>query len=156
MIGKTPSRYAALIDATEEADFEPLANMFDAAFVFAVALLVALVSFLHAPDLLKNKDFTIITDPGTPQMKMVVKEGEEIRNYEATETVGAGSGELLGRAYRLSDGRVVYVPKEAEPVYASPAATPSAGGMGAGSGRPGMGSGGSGSGSGVMGGRRGE
>ncbi len=123
MIGKTPSRYAALIDATEEADFEPLANMFDAAFVFAVALLVALVSFLQAPDLLRQKDFAIITDPGTPQMKMVVKDGKEIKRYEANGAVGSGSGELLGRAYRLSDGRVVYVPKESEPIYATPGAS---------------------------------
>lgn len=113
-------RYAAWIDDAEEHDFDPLANLFDAAFVFAVALLVALVSFLKTPDLLSNKDFTIITDPGTPDMKMVVKEGQEIKQYEASESNGAGSGELLGRAYRLADGRVVYVPKEAEPVYAAP------------------------------------
>ncbi|MBQ9813244.1 MAG: DUF2149 domain-containing protein [Thermoguttaceae bacterium] len=114
------NRYATILNERDDAEFEPLSNMFDAAFVFAVALLVALVSFLHAPDLLKNKDYTIITDPGTPEMKMVVKEGTEIRNYEATDAVGAGSGELLGRAYRLGDGRVVYVPKEAEPVYVAP------------------------------------
>jgi len=120
MIGKEPNRYAAIVDDAEESDFEPLANMFDAAFVFAVALLVALVSFLQAPDLLRQKDFAIITDPGTPQMKMVVKDGKEIKRYEANGAVGSGSGELLGRAYRLSDGRVVYVPKESEPIYVAP------------------------------------
>ncbi len=115
-------RYAAFVDGSEEDEFEPLANLFDAAFVFAVALLVALVSFLQAPDLLSQKDFTIITDPGTPEMKMVVKEGKEIKHYEASDSTGSGSGELLGRAYRLADGRVVYVPKEAEPVYTAPEA----------------------------------
>ena len=115
------SRYASFVPAADDDEFDPLANLFDAAFVFAVALLVALVSFLQAPDLLSQKDFTIVTDPGSPEMKMVVKEGKEIRHYEAAETVGSGSGELLGRAYRLADGRVVYVPKEAEPVYEAPA-----------------------------------
>lgn len=114
------NRYDALFDETSDSEFDPLANLFDAAFVFAVALLVALVSFLQVPDLLRRKDYTIITDPGTPEMKMVVKQGEEIKHYEATDSVGAGSGELLGRAYRLSDGRVVYVPKESEPIYAPP------------------------------------
>lgn len=114
-------RYASLFAEHEEEEFEPLANLFDAAFVFAVALLVALVSFLQAPDLLSQKDFTIITDPGSPEMKMIVKEGQEIKSYEASNAEGSGSGELLGRAYRLADGRVVYVPKEAEPIYEAPA-----------------------------------
>ena len=120
-------RYAHIFDRACETEFEPLANMFDAAFVFAVALLVALVSFLRAPDLLRQKDYTIITDPGTPNMKIVVKEGEEIKSYEATDSMGSGSGELLGRAYRLSDGRVVYVPKEAEPAYYAPSEDPQEG-----------------------------
>ena len=120
MTRRLSQRYDAIFEESDDADFEPLSNLFDAAFVFAVALLVALVSFLHAPDLLKNRDYTIITDPGTSEMKMVVKEGNEIKEYEAADEVGAGSGELLGRAYRLSDGRVVYVPKEEEPVYVAP------------------------------------
>ena len=120
MTRRLAQRYDAIFEESDDSDFEPLSNLFDAAFVFAVALLVALVSFLHAPDLLKNRDYTIITDPGTSEMKMVVKEGNEIKEYEAADEVGAGSGELLGRAYRLSDGRVVYVPKEAEPVYVAP------------------------------------
>lgn len=120
MKNRPGERYAAILDRDEDFDFEPLANMFDAAFVFAVALLVALVSYLQVPDLLRDKDYAIITDPGTPEMKMVVKEGNEIKNYEAADSVGTGSGELLGRAYRLDDGRVVYVPKEAEPVYVAP------------------------------------
>ena len=123
MTRRLAQRYDAIFEESDDSDFEPLSNLFDAAFVFAVALLVALVSFLHAPDLLKNRDYTIITDPGTSEMKMVVKEGNEIKEYEAADEVGAGSGELLGRAYRLSDGRVVYVPKEAEPVYVAPETT---------------------------------
>jgi hypothetical protein len=89
-----------------------LANLFDAAMVFAVALMVALVSYLQIPALLQQKDYTVITNPGQPDMEILVKEGEEIRHYEATEQTGAGQGELLGQAYRLPDGRVVYVPAE--------------------------------------------
>ena len=125
MTRRLADQYSTILEESDDAEFEPLSNLFDAAFVFAVALLVALVSFLHAPDLLKNRDYTIITDPGTSEMKMVVKEGNEIKEYEAADEVGAGSGELLGRAYRLSDGRVVYVPKEAEPVYVAPEANDS-------------------------------
>lgn len=99
----------------EEVDSDPLAglaNLFDAAMVFAVALMVALVSYLQVPALLRESDYTIITNPGSPDMEIVVKEGEEIKHYEASESTGAGQGELLGQAYRLPDGRVVYVPAE--------------------------------------------
>ncbi|MBI2478953.1 MAG: DUF2149 domain-containing protein [Planctomycetia bacterium] len=98
-----------------DGDPDPLsgmANLFDVAMVFAVALMVALVSYLRVPALLQDKDFTMITNPGQPDMEIVVKEGEEIKHYEATEETGVGQGELLGQAYRLPDGRVVYVPAE--------------------------------------------
>ncbi|MDR1959053.1 MAG: DUF2149 domain-containing protein [Planctomycetaceae bacterium] len=91
-----------------------LANLFDVAMVFAVAFMVALVSFLQIPGMLQNKDYTVITNPGKPDMEIIVKEGEEIKHYEATDETGAGQGELLGKAYRLPDGRVVYVPAEKE------------------------------------------
>jgi hypothetical protein len=91
-----------------------VANLFDVAMVFAVAFMVALVSFLQIPGLLQNKDYTVITNPGQPDMEIVVKEGEEIKHYEATDQLGAGQGELLGKAYRLPDGRVVYVPADKE------------------------------------------
>lgn len=105
---------------TEEEGADPLAglaNLFDTAMVFAVALMVALVSYLRVPALLQNKDYTVITNPGKADMEIIVKEGQEIKHYEAADEVGVGRGELLGQAYRLADGRVVYVPagKESPP-----------------------------------------
>ncbi len=98
-------------------DLNPLAgvaNLFDVAMVFALALMVALVAYLRLPAVLQQKDFTVITNPGQPDMEIVVKEGEEITRYEATDATGSGRGELLGQAYRLPDGRVVYVPADKE------------------------------------------
>jgi hypothetical protein len=89
-----------------------MANLFDVAMVFAVALMVSLVSYLRVPALLQNQNFTVITNPGQPNMQIVVKEGQEIKHYEASDEVGAGQGELLGQAYKLADGRVVYVPSD--------------------------------------------
>ncbi|MDR3109609.1 MAG: DUF2149 domain-containing protein [Planctomycetaceae bacterium] len=99
----------------EEDSTDPLssvANLVDVMLVFSVALMVALVSYLQVPSLLQNKDYTVITNPGQPDMEIIVKEGEEIKHYEATDATGAGQGELLGQAYRLPDGRVVYVPAD--------------------------------------------
>ncbi len=105
-----------LLDGADE-EVDPLssmANLFDVAMVFAVALMVALVSYLRVPALLQDKDYTVITHPGQPDMEIVVKEGQEIKHYEASQEVGAGQGVLLGKAYRLPDGRVVYVPADNE------------------------------------------
>jgi hypothetical protein len=101
----------------EEDGGDPLAgltNAFDAAIVFALAFMVALVQHLHVPALLQAKDYTVITNPGQPNMEIIVKEGKEIKHYEATDEMGVGYGELLGKAYRLPDGRVVYVPADKE------------------------------------------
>jgi hypothetical protein len=123
-VQRAPRRRALnFLDLSEE-EVDPLAsmaNLFDVAMVFAVALMVALVSFLRVPALLQDKDYTVITNPGQPDMEIVVKEGQEIKHYEASQEIGAGQGELLGKAYRLPDGRVVYVPADKLPeVTASP------------------------------------
>ncbi len=101
----------------DDAELDPisgLTNAFDAAIVFALAFMVALVQHLQVPAMLRAKDYTVITNPGQPDMEIIVKEGQEIKHYEATNETGAGYGELLGRAYRLPDGRVVYVPADKE------------------------------------------
>lgn len=92
-----------------------LTNAFDTAIVFALAFMVALIQHLHVPSMLQAKDYTVITNPGQSNMEIIVKEGQEIKHYEATNETGAGRGELLGKAYRLPDGRVVYVPADKEP-----------------------------------------
>jgi hypothetical protein len=104
-----------------------MANLFDVAMVFAVAMMVALVSYLRLPALLQDQDYTVITNPGRHDMEIIVKEGTEITHYEASDQVGVGQGELLGQAYRLPDGRVVYVPadrgtagRQAEPDASGP------------------------------------
>ncbi|MCL4206156.1 MAG: DUF2149 domain-containing protein [Pirellulaceae bacterium] len=115
LINPIGQRRSAPLDFGDDSAIDPtagMANLFDVAMVFAVALMVALVSYLQLPALLQQKDYTVITNPGQPDMEILVKEGEEIRHYEATDQTGFGQGELLGQAYRLPDGRVVYVPAE--------------------------------------------
>lgn len=120
-----PGALRAPAFSEEDDSLNPLssvANLFDVAMVFALALMVALVAYLRVPALLQQKDFTVITNPGQPDMEIIVKEGEEITHYEATDATGAGRGQLLGQAYRLPDGRVVYVPAEKDRKTKSPPA----------------------------------
>ena len=113
-----PRKYRRLsldsIDEPTESITSGVENLFDVAMVFAVALIVALAAFWQSPLLFESQDFTAVVNPGKPDMELVVKEGKELKRYQASTEQGSGEGELLGRAYRLPDGKVVYVPTEAE------------------------------------------
>ncbi|MGI5990742.1 MAG: DUF2149 domain-containing protein [Methanosarcina sp.] len=109
-------RTGLLKDEDEQNPMATVANVFDVAMVFSVALLVALVMSYQLPELLSSKeDFTIVKNPGAQDMKMIIKEeGKPIEVLNMTDSIGGGTGEALGTAYRLADGRVIYVPDDFE------------------------------------------
>jgi len=98
----------------EESESNPLsgvANLFDVAMVFAVALLIALVMSYHLPEMLDpDASMTMVKNPGQPDMKIIVKDGPTIEIMNMTENIAGGAGEELGTAYKLADGKVIYVP----------------------------------------------
>ena len=63
----------------ELADEDPAAgllNLFDVWIAFAVALLLAMVSYMSVPELVNAKsDVTVIKNPGTPEMEIIEKKG---------------------------------------------------------------------------------
>ncbi|AKB15435.1 hypothetical protein SAMN02910340_01043 [Methanosarcina thermophila] len=109
-------RTGLLKDEDEQSPMANIANVFDVAMVFSVALLVALVMSYHLPELLSSsEDFTIVKNPGAEDMKIIVKEeGKPIEVLNMTDSIGGGTGEALGTAYKLADGRVIYVPEDSE------------------------------------------
>lgn len=94
-------------------DIEPtsgVANLFDAAMVFAVALLVALVAAYTVPELLDpDASMTLVKNPGQPNMQVVVKDNESVKVMDMTEDSAGGEGVKMGTLYRLENGKVVYV-----------------------------------------------
>ncbi|HDM36578.1 MAG TPA: DUF2149 domain-containing protein [Candidatus Syntrophoarchaeum butanivorans] len=91
-----------------------VANLFDAAMVFAVALLVALVLSYNIPELLDpDASVTIVKNPGKPDMQVIIKDHETIKVLNATEKIAGGQGRKIGTAYRLETGEVIYVPENA-------------------------------------------
>ena len=76
-------------------DSDPMSvvsNLFDVAMVFAVALMVALVSRYN-----------------------MTKEGQKINKYTPSENQDAKSGKKgkkVGIAYELDNGEIIYVPEE--------------------------------------------
>ena len=103
----------------ELADEDPAAgllNLFDVWIAFAVALLLAMVSYMSVPELVNSKsDVTVVKNPGTPEMEIIEKKGVKIERYRATSDKLSGEGQKLGTAYRLRSGEVVYVPEGTAP-----------------------------------------
>ena len=51
-----------------------VSNLFDVAMVFAVALMVALVSRFNMTEILSHEDFTMVKNPGKDNMEIITKE----------------------------------------------------------------------------------
>jgi hypothetical protein len=84
--------------------------------VLAVGFLLAALAGFGISDLLSSDDMTLVTNPGTDQMQVIVKQGSEVQtlDVEAASQV-SGVGTLIGQFYRLEDGTTVYVPAGAAP-----------------------------------------
>lgn len=71
-----------------DSDSDPMgtvANLFDVAMVFAVALMVALVSRFNMTEMFSKEDFTMVKNPGKENMEIITKEGQEIKKYTPSE-----------------------------------------------------------------------
>lgn len=92
-----------------------VANLFDIAMVFAVGLLVAMVSAYHIHEIFSADELTMIKNPNQPgKMEIIQKKGKEIKVRKLTREMAQGQGMRLGTAYRLKDGKVIYIPDEEE------------------------------------------
>lgn len=104
----------SLLRREEESDpMSVVSNLFDVAMVFAVALMVALVSRYNMTEMFSREDFTMVKNPGKENMEIITKEGERIDRYtpsENSERSGA-RGKRVGVAYELDNGEIIYVPE---------------------------------------------
>ena len=95
-----------------DSDSDPMgtvANLFDVAMVFAVALMVALVSRFNMTEMFSKEDFTMVKNPGKENME----EGQEIKKYTPSEDqkTSGKRGKKVGVAYQLENGEIIYVPE---------------------------------------------
>ena len=68
------ARRKRLINDSEDHDpLSVLTNLFDVAMVFAVALMVALVTRYDMTEVFSQDDFTMVKNPGTEQMEIITK-----------------------------------------------------------------------------------
>jgi hypothetical protein len=99
---------------TTEGDGDPLGglvNLFDAAMVFAVALMVAFVIQSRMTEFLTAEDVTYVKNAGKPDMEIIVKKDNKITRFKSENTSGSGKGQRVGIAYQLENGEIIYVPE---------------------------------------------
>ncbi|MCH4270031.1 MAG: DUF2149 domain-containing protein, partial [Brevundimonas sp.] len=84
-------------------------NLIDLFVVIIAVLLVVLVQNPLNP--FNARDLMVIENPGKADMRITVKEGDELTRYESQGRIGEGQGVKAGSAYRLPDGRMIYVPE---------------------------------------------
>ena len=53
----------------------------------------------------------VVENPGEDNMRITVKDGQELTRYESSGEMGEGQGARAGVTYRLDDGRMIYVPE---------------------------------------------
>lgn len=85
-------------------------NLIDLFLVITAILMVTIVTNPLNP--FSRETVTVIENPGEPDMRIIVKEGQELKRYEASGQIGEGQGVRAGVTYRLDDGRLIYVPEE--------------------------------------------
>lgn len=102
----------------QEEDIDPaslVSNLFDVAMVFAVALMVALVTKFNMTEVFSKEDYTIVKNPGKENMEILIKKGEKIEKYTPSDESSTGDGnkgKRVGVAYQLDNGEIIYVPED--------------------------------------------
>ena len=107
-------RRRSLLKHDEDNDpMSVVSNLFDIAMVFAVALMVALVSRYNMTEMFSQEDFTMVKNPGQENMEIITKEGNKINRYTPSEdnSSSGNRGKRVGIAYELENGDIIYVPE---------------------------------------------
>lgn len=101
-------------DEEEDNPLGMLTNLFDVAMVFAVALMVALVAHFNMSEIFSKEDYTIVKNPGSDNMEIIMKEGNKVKKYTPSEEESQSSGSKgrrVGTAYQLENGEIMYIPE---------------------------------------------
>ncbi len=103
-----------LAQAEDDDPMSVVSNLFDVSMVFAVALMVALVTHFNMTEMFSQEDFTMVKNPGKDNMEIITKEGHTINRYTPSEdqsNADGAKGKRVGIAYELDNGEIIYVPE---------------------------------------------
>ncbi len=96
----------------DEEDDDPISAVVNLIDLFVVIIAVLLVVLVQNPlNPFNARDLVVVENPGQADMRITVKEGDELTRYESQGQIGEGQGVKAGSAYRLPDGKMIYVPE---------------------------------------------
>ncbi len=102
-MSRSQSRVRRLLQPGDEDPLSGIANLFDAAMVFAVALLIAFAAQTgRLPKGSRAKG---------QEQEVPLKNRRTLKHFRASARKARGRGKRLGVAFRLESGEVVYVPE---------------------------------------------
>lgn len=91
---------------------DPILSVVNLVDVFLVVVGVLMVVIVRNPlNPFSQDKVVVVENPGEADMRITVKEGPEMTRYESTGEIGEGGGVRAGVAYKLPDGRMIYVPE---------------------------------------------
>ena len=102
-------------DGEDDDPMSVVSNLFDVAMVFALALMVALVSRYNMTEMFSKDNFTMVKNPGKENMEIITKDGQKINRYTPSEdqsNKSGNKGKKVGIAYQLENGEIIYVPED--------------------------------------------
>jgi hypothetical protein len=101
---------------TDEAD-DPILSLVNLIDLFLVVIGILLIVIVRNPlNPFSSDQVVVIENPGQSNQRMIVKDGQELRRYEAGDEIGEGEGVKAGVTYKLADGRLIYVPEGDPPL----------------------------------------
>jgi len=113
--GATFQRRSGLGQAHPGDPMESMGNLFDVAILLAVGFLVVALSSIGLSEFLSDEQLTVVTNPGTPDMQIITKDGNRIERLSGTDETAEGVGAAVGTVYQLEDGTMVWVPTQELP-----------------------------------------
>jgi hypothetical protein len=93
---------------------DPILSVVNLIDVFLVVVAMLMVVIVQNPlNPFAGKNVVVVENPGEADMRILIKEGQELTRYETSGEIGEGQGVRAGITYRLSDGRLIYIPEKA-------------------------------------------
>ena len=99
----------------DDAD-DPILSVVNLIDLFLVVIGILMIVIVTNPlNPFSSERVAVVENPGEPDMRITIKDGQELTRYEASEAMGEGQGVRARVTYRLDDGRMIYVPESDPP-----------------------------------------
>ena len=96
----------------DEDDDDPMLSVVNLIYLFLVIIGMLMVVIAQNPlNPFSEERVVVVENPGEDNMRITVKDGQELTRYESSGEMGEGQGARAGVTYRLDDGRMIYVPE---------------------------------------------